>query len=312
MIALWWFGCFNLDSLIYNPIHCSDVNEDTCEGIEEPFDRACLSCDEPYDWQRDYDWIPGTLEEGQTVRPIDPSLITPVPIATDDGEATLDAYFIASHGEDPLLADVTLVYNHGRYLGIEHYQPRLRFLHEAGYNVFVWDFRGYGKSVPNQVPTTDQQITDAGTVIAEARKRAPNLERVAVYAYSLGTFPAVHMLDEDICTLLLESSFPSLADAAEFGTRLSLPEQFLSSGQLDNREQLATYAGPVFGMIGTEDEVVPGPEVQREMVEAGGGPSELWVAEGASHGLAGGGIPEDMGLTMYFDQMRNFVEEYCP
>jgi len=303
-------GCVNLDSLIYNPVHCTTVGEDTCEGIEEPFDRICTTCDQPYDWQRDYDWIPGTLEDGQTVRPVAEGLVTQVPISTDDGKATLDAYFLASHGEDPDLADVTLVYNHGRYAGIEHYLPRLRFLHEAGYNVLVWDFRGFGKSEPDALPTVDQQLADAATVLETARKLAPDPDRIVTYGYSVGTFPATGMLD-GVCALVLEGPFASLADAAEFGTTLTIPEQFLSSGQLSNYDRLAAFDGPVFGMIGAEDEVVPGPDVQRAFISVGSGPSELWVVEGASHGIAGGGIPEDIGLTTYLARLKGFLREHC-
>ncbi len=304
-------GCVNLDALVHNPVHCSTVSEDTCEGIDEPFDRVCVPCDEPYDWGRDYDWIAGTLEAGQTIRAIDASLVTPVPIATADGEATLDAYFLESHGEDAGTAGVTLVYNHGRYAGIEHYLPRLRFLHEAGYNVFVWDYRGYGKSDPDVAPTSEQWLVDAAQVLEVARGEAPDPGRLIPYGYSVGATPATAMLDE-VCALVLEAPQPSLSDAAEFGTRLSLPEQFLTSGRLSNYERLEAFDGPVLGMIGTEDEVVAGPDVQEPFIESGSGPAELWVVEGASHGIAGGGIPEDAGVTAYLDRLRSFVDEHCP
>ena len=185
------------------------------------------------------------------------------------------------------------------------------FVEDEGYNVLVWDYRGFGKSDPEGVPTSEQMLADATRVLDEARMRAPDPERLMVYGYSAGSFPASGMLD-DVCTLVLEAPFASLADAAEFGTRLTLPEQFFSTGQLDSTERVAAFDGPVFGMIGTEDEVVPGPDVVREMVEAGSGPSELWVVQGASHGIAGGGIPEDVGLTTYLDRIRGFVETHCP
>jgi len=312
MIAALWLGCLDLDALNYNPVHCSADTADTCEDVEEPFDRVCVPCDEPYDWQRDHPWMPGTLEEGQTVRGIAEDRVTRVPIETLDGEATLDAYFLASHGEHASLADVTLVYNHGRYAGLEHYLPRLRFLHEAGYNVFAWDYRGFGKSEPADVLATPAQAeADAALVLQVARQRAPNPDRVVVYGYSLGTFPATLMLD-DVCGLVLEAPFPSLSDAAEFGTRLSIPEQFLSSGELSSYERVAAFDGPVLGMVGTEDEVVPGPDVQRPFLEGGEGPAELWVVEGASHGIGGGGIPEDAGLTAYLDRLGGFVQGRCP
>jgi uncharacterized protein len=314
MSWLWlWSGCATLDSLLYNPIHCTAVTEETCSGPEEPFDRVCVPCEEPYDWGKDYPWPEGTLAAGQSVRPVPAEAVQALSIPTEDGEGTLDAYFLSSHGEDPLLADVTLVYNHGRFAGIEHYQPRVRFLYEAGYNVFVWDYRGFGKSEPAAVPTPEQQLADARTALAEARGLAPNAERVIPYAYSAGAVPGTEMaLDDGICAVILEAPFTSLANIAESGTRLSLGEQFFSSGLLDNTLRMEQVDWPVFGMIGTEDETVPGVENARELVEAGGGPAELWVVEGASHGIGGGGIPEDAGLAEYLAELTDFVTARCP
>ena len=74
-----------------------------------------------------------------------PEAVLQTSIPTTDGIGTLDAYFIESHGENPALKDTTIIYNHGNFAGIEHYIPRLQFLYDAGYNIFVWDYRGYGK-----------------------------------------------------------------------------------------------------------------------------------------------------------------------
>ena len=49
------------------------------------------------------------------------------------------------------LAETTIVYNHGRYASIDHYMPRIQMLHELGVNVYVWDYQGYGKSLPRRL-----------------------------------------------------------------------------------------------------------------------------------------------------------------
>ena len=310
VLALALTGCVTLDSFLYNPVHCSEVGPATCEDIEEPLDRICVPCDEPYDWGREHPWPPGTLEEGQTIRPIPEAAIRELPIASADGEATLDAYFIESHGEDADLASITLVYNHGRYGGIEHYQPRIRYLYEAGYNVLVWDFRGFGKSDPPELPTSAQQLADARTVMARALEEAPDPQRVVSYAYSAGTMPGTEMLTLGPCGLILEAPVANLASLQEFGTRLSLGEQFLSTGLIDSVPRVAAYDGPVFAMIGTEDEFVSGIDTTRELAEAGSGPAEVWVVDGARHGLAPTGIPEE-GLNTYLAEVRDFVTTSC-
>lgn len=305
-------GCATLDTLLYNPVPCSTVGPATCDDVEEPFDKICVPCDEPYDWGRTYDWIPGTLAEGESVRPIPSSAVTQITIDTDDGEGSLDAYFIASHGDDKLLADVTVVYNHGRYAGIEHYQPRVRFLYEGGYNVLVWDYRGFGKSLPEAPPSPDQQEADARLVMERAATLAPDPTRIVPYGYSAGAVPASSMRDLGECMIVFEAPFLKLANFSVAGTRLSLGEQFFSTGQLDVVAKMEGYDKPIFAMIGTEDEVVPGVENASEVIETTSAGAELWVVEGASHGVAGGGIPEDVGLTTYLDRLRSNVSAGCP
>lgn len=314
MTALLWLGgCVTLDSFLYNPVHCTQVDELTCSDELVSWDRICVPCEEAYDWGREYDWMPGTLAEGQTVRPIPDEQVTPLAIETDDGLGTLDAYFIASHGDDARISDVTLVYNHGRYAGIEHYQPRIRFLYEAGYNVLVWDYRGFGKSQPDVLPTAEQQLADARAVLAEAFALAPNPSRVIPYAYSAGAPAGTEMVVvSDVCALILEAPFTSLADISVAGTGLSLGEQFFSTGLLDSAARVAQFAGPVFDMIGTEDEFTPGVEASLALAEAGTGYVDQWVVEGASHGIGGGGIPEDAGLAAYLAQLSDFVTAHCP
>lgn len=90
-------GCLNLDSFAHGPVHCTTVGPDTCD-LEEVWDRVCVTCDEDYDWSRDYPWMDGTLKAGSTIRPIDASRVTTHTVVTDDGEGELDVYVIASHG----------------------------------------------------------------------------------------------------------------------------------------------------------------------------------------------------------------------
>jgi fermentation-respiration switch protein FrsA (DUF1100 family) len=306
-------GCLNLDSFVFNPIHCSTVGPDTCEDSGKPsWDQACVPCEEEYDWARGYDWIEGTLDPGTPqVRPIDPSTVQRLSIATDDGEAQLDAYFIPSHGEDPALAATTVLYNHGNYMGIEHYAPRARFLHEAGYGVFIWDYRGFGKSTPEGTPSTDQFLADAHTARAVAETVVPDPTRVIVYANSLGGIPAVEMsLPAPPCALMLEAAFTSMSRISRSNSGSSFAESMFSTNNYDNVAKLQGYPGPLLVLAGDEDNFFP-LEDERELYEAAAGPKELWVAQGAKHGISNGGVPE-AGLTPYFEAMRGFLDTHAP
>jgi len=309
VIALLLSACVVLDGFVHNNIHCSTVSEATCEETQwDPeWDGICLSCDEPYDWEQDYPWIGETVAAGETVRPVLEGEFTQVTLPTGDGLGELDLYWFTSHGENPVTADVTVVYNHGNYAGLEHYAPRVRFLVEAGFSVVAWDYRGYGKSMPETAPTTEQFLADARQVRDYVGDQSVPDHRVVVYAYSLGGIPATEMvLDRPACALIWETGFTGLGPMTTANTGTSYGGSMLSTGGLENTEKLKGWDGPLFVMIGTEDHVFSVEDEHQIYVNADG-PKEFWEVQGAHHGIADIGIPEHVGLTTYFGRLERFL-----
>ncbi|MDF1565896.1 MAG: alpha/beta fold hydrolase [Deltaproteobacteria bacterium] len=303
-------SCVDLDAFVYGGVHCSAVGPETCEDPAD-WNSVCLPCETPYDWSRSYDWMEGTLEAGESIRPIDPSRVTAHRIPTADGEGELDAYLIASHGDDPELAGTTLLYHHGNYAGLEHYLPRIQMLHELGYTVFAWDYRGYGKSEPATHPTPLQFLADARTVRAYVDGLVPDPDRIVLYGYSLGTIPTVEAgLADPGCAMMVEAPFTSVRQIARSSSGLALPPGFLSSGHFENSKKIEGYDGPLLVMHGGDDRLFP-PEDVRAFHDAAPGPKELWTVEGADHGIDNGGVPED-GLAEYGRRMRAFLTTHAP
>ena len=308
MMLMWALvGCgVELDGFVFAGIPCSQVGPDTCDGSD--WDGVCLTCEADYAWDRAYPWFDTMLAEGESVRPIDPSTVTRTLIPTADGEGVLDAYFVPSHGEDPALARTTIFYNHGNFASIEHYVPRIQVLHELGYNVFVWDYRGYGKSLPAHSPTPQQFMDDALLARVHVDGFAPDADKVVIYGYSLGALPAVEAsLHRPGCALVLEAPFTSLRAIARSGTTVALPESYLSAGLFENPEKIRGYPGPLFAMVG-EDDGRFAPDEVAKIVENAPGPSELWVLPGVEHGISNGGVVE-AGMSAYGGRMREFIEE---
>ena len=300
-------GCFDLDGFVHNPRHCSSVGTDTCEDESEFWDKVCVPCEEAYDFGLTYPWMESTLTEGQTVRSIPPEAILQTTITTTDGVGSLDAYFIESHGENVALKDTTIIYNHGNYAGIEPYIPRLQFLYDAGYNIFVWDYRGYGKSLPDSAPSPSEFIADAQQIREHVKTIAPDPSKIIVYAFSLGGIPAVEMaVADEPCALLLEAPFTSMGLIAKGNSTLSFNDTFFSQGHFNNVRKLDGYTGAVLLMIGTND-IKFTLDDQREVFRGITGPKELWTLDGVNHGIANGGIPE-AGLTAYQEKMQTFLE----
>jgi alpha-beta hydrolase superfamily lysophospholipase len=293
-------GCMNLDFFIHNNVPCTQVGPATCEEKDTVFDEVCTPCAEPYDWAQDYPWHDTLLEDGQTVRPIHERYIEQVGLPTTDGKGTLDAYFVGAHGEDPDRAGITILYNHGNYASIDHYRLRVRYLHELGFNVFVWDYRGYGKSTPRQIPAPGEWFDDAELAFAAAVERAPSPDSVAVYGYSLGAIPGVEQaLSNDPCALVLEAPFTSVEAIVEASSGLGMPGSMLTTGAYENREKIVDWTGPLAVMVGEKDDAFDVESV-REFTDqaADATPRTLAVVRGARHGVSNGGVPE-LGLTAY-------------
>jgi hypothetical protein len=304
-------GCVTLDGFVHNPVHCSTVGESTCEGVEDVWDKACLPCEEPYDWAKSFPWMDGTLQEGESIRSPDPTTVIGERFGTDDGLGELDSYFIPAHGENSALANTTVIYSHGNYLGIEHYQPRVHMLHEIGFNVLVWDFRGYGKSEPEFAPSSDQFLEDAVQIRRETLKYAPDPSRVISYAFSLGGIPALEMAVIDpTCALILEAGFTSIDQIIESNSATGMPASFLSGGHFENHVKISEYAGPVFGMVGSIDRKFPVDDLAIVLEEAPG-VTDLWVLEGVDHGIGSRGVPE-AGFGLYAEKLVGFLEQHAP
>ena len=192
LVSLSGSSCVTLDSFVFNPIHCSTVSSATCEEKEER-SRACTPCDEAYDVGKEYGFFEGVFEDPTQPRPIADEFIEQQTFSTSDGVAELDLYFIRSHGEDPSLANTTILYNHGNYAGIETYLARIRALHEMGFNILVWDYRGYGKSMPETTPSPTEFLSDALEIRALANTLAPDPDKIVIYGFSLGAIPSTEV-----------------------------------------------------------------------------------------------------------------------
>jgi pimeloyl-ACP methyl ester carboxylesterase len=305
-------SCLTLDTMVHNGRHCSAVDTWTCEDVESDWDKVCLPCETEYDWAREYDWMEGTLSEGEAIRAVDAARVHDHELETADGLGRLDVVVLDSHGDRPATASLTVLYSHGNYAGIEHYAPRIRMLHEAGYRVVAWDYRGYGKSEPASAPTGEQFLADASTVLDwTLDELGTDQGDLVIYANSLGAIPATEMsLLRPGCATVLEVPFPGIRDTGQDATGLDMPGSFFTSGQFENTEKIRGYEGPLLVMVGELDDKFP-VETERAFVDNHPGPDAFVVIEGAHHGISNRGVPE-VGFSAYAETLEDFlIEQGC-
>jgi pimeloyl-ACP methyl ester carboxylesterase len=270
-------GCVaSLDGFVWNGRHCEtvDVTGFDCEAKD-----MCTKCGEPLPFEK------YGVPAGRAVRH---------PIPLPDGE-TNDAWFLPA---DPTLggperAQLTVVFSHGNFGGIEHYMNRAALLWKAGVNVFAVDYRGMGQSSDANEPSEEQFRADTAAAVAFlpevlAAQGLPPDGKVIVAGYSAGALSAVAMATGDdaapTCGLLLEAPWPSVQAFSDDSTFIDVPGSFLANGTWDNDTRLSTYEGPYLQLHGTDDETVRLVLGRRTFGRVKSADKELVVVDGAAHG----------------------------
>jgi pimeloyl-ACP methyl ester carboxylesterase len=312
-------GCLTLDPLLpfHDNIPCTDVDESTCD-VEDAWDAVCAPCEEAQAWAKEYPWRDRTLDTMDTIRPVE-TAIEDAGFLTLDETYRLDAWYIPSHGEVPEIADTLIVFSHGRFAGIEHYAPRVRFFHELGYPVFVWDYRGYGKSLPTddeveaRAPATADWMTDAFQAYTEAELYAPDPDKMIIYGMSVGAMPAGEQADLfESCAQVYEAAYNSISAKVETNLALSMPGSFLTTGLVENEVKLADTTIPALVIHGSQDDRIHMNEATRLYEALPADTSDFQIVAGAGHGLGGdGGVPEQ-GLGAYGEILVDFFRAYAP
>jgi hypothetical protein len=186
----------------------------------------------------------------------------------------------------------TIVHCHGNAQNMTAHWLFVKFLPREGYNLFVFDYRGYGRSAGK--PTRSGTVEDARAAIEYVLGREDvDASRVGILGQSIGGAVAVVVAAEDarIRGAVIDSSFSSYRDEAAHALRQNpltwllawpLSRCLIRSG-LDPVDHVADISPrPVLFIHGTADRVVPA-DMSRELMERAGEPKELWLVEDARH-----------------------------
>jgi pimeloyl-ACP methyl ester carboxylesterase len=172
-------------------------------------------------------------------------------------------------------AEFTLLFFHGARVNLSGSIYRLRAFRNAGFNVFAFDYRGFGKSSP-RLPSEQSVYEDAEAAMKWFESRVPDRRKRILYGHSLGGPIAAEaaLRGHGAAALVLESTFTSVSEM----THLS----GLVTQRLDLLEKLQRLELPVLIVHGAEDDLVP-PEMAQRLYEAARGPKRLLMVEGMGH-----------------------------
>lgn len=196
-----------------------------------------------------------------------------------------------------------VLYFHGNAGNLSDRDWLCMLLAEAGLDVFIVDYRGYGRSA--DVAPTEQGLYDdargAWRTLTGELGIAP--ERVVILGQSLGGAPATQLATEvDAAGLVLVCAFTSIPDMAR--QIVPIPLGWALSNRMDNRAKLPGVTLPTLVVHATRDEVIPFAHGQRNFAASGGQPKAFLEVPDAGHNEVWhvGGAP-------LLRAVRDFVED---
>lgn len=219
-----------------------------------------------------------------------------VSFKTED-RVKLSGWFIPSEG-----AGGVILFCHGNAGNISHRLESIQIFHRLGLNVFIFDYRGYGRSEgkPSEIGTY-RDVEAVWQYLVEERQVSPN--SIVVFGRSLGGAVAAWLANRHTPgALILESAFTSVPDIA---ARLYpyLPVRLLSRFKYNTAEYLDEVACPVLIVHSREDEIMPFSH-GKQLFERARGPKEFLEISGTHNE---GFITSE---KRYIEGLNTFISEY--
>lgn len=191
----------------------------------------------------------------------------------------LNGWFVPGALETPLV-----VFFHGNAGNLSDNLEYLNLLHSRGFPIFIFDYRGYGKS--QGVPLRENDLyQDARGAISYLEQQGWPHKKTIFYGQSLGSAVALQMaLETPPAGLVMESSFTSMKEIVKYVSPLA----YYTVGwwgidlHFDNLAKIGRVEVPLLLIHGDEDTVVPVAMTRRLFARASV-PKMLHIISGGGH-----------------------------
>lgn len=199
-----------------------------------------------------------------------------VALETPDG-ISLHGWFVPRAG-----ARQVVLFLHGNAGNISHRGDSISLFHELGLNVFIFDYRGYGRSTGE--PSEQGLYLDADAAwryLVDVRHFAES--DIIIFGRSLGGAVAARLASGvQAGGVILESTFSSARDFAREVFPL-LSRVVMLRYDFDSAACLADVRSPLLVLHSPEDEIMPF-ELGRRLFTAGNEPKDFVVLRGDHNG----------------------------
>ena len=192
-------------------------------------------------------------------------------------------------------AEVTLLFFHGNAENISTHFAGVYWLVDHGYDVYLFDYRGYGKSEGEA--ELDPIVDDMQLLIGRVLEDLPANNKLIIMGQSLGASLSIYSVAhsryrdriEALVSVAAFSDYHDIAQDALSSSWLLWLFQWPLSQTIDNTYSPVESVGkvapvPIFIMHSQEDEIIPFYHAQ-SLYEAAGQPKQLITLDGG-HNVA--------------------------
>ena len=189
----------------------------------------------------------------------------------------------------------TILVCHGNVENISTHVKLDLWLVEAGYNVFIFDYRGYGRSEGEPEVKGVHRDAEAALETLVDRLPHPGNDRIIVFGKSLGGAIATHLVATSpyrgrVKALIIDSAFADyrmiarekIADSI-VGWPFQYPLSFLVNDDYSPLKKIKEISPlPLLIVSGIDDPIVP-EHHSRLLYDAASEPKELWISSVPGH-----------------------------
>ena len=162
----------------------------------------------------------------------------------------LHGWFIANDS-----ARFTVIFAHGNAGNIGHRVEKIKLLYDIGVSVFIFDYRGYGRSEGAASEAGLYRDTEAAYDYIVKIRKIPE-DSVILYGESIGGAPVIDLARKArVRALITEEAFSSIKDMAR--TAYPILPAFIFSSRFDSLSKIPEVECPKLIIHSVDDEIVP-------------------------------------------------------
>jgi len=229
--------------------------------------------------------------------------LTPITLQTPDG---IKIAAVLAETATPAEQRKTVLFSHGNAGNLLHRFGKIEKMCKAGFDVFIYDYRGYGRSEGS--PTVAGAISDGKTALQWLldEKKISSTD-IVLYGESLGTGVAAELLRESdlrFAAVVHESGFASLSAMA--GRRIPLIGSFILKRDMPTSETIKNYHGRLLVIHSRKDGVIPYSDSEIIYNACPSSHKTLYTIETAGHNDA---VWDDPAWLKHWKQLMNDLQQ---